>query len=295
MKIAVVCGGNSSEREVSLTTGYAVFDAAKKNFNEVVCIECKDSNDCLNKIIDAKPDVVFIALHGGFGENGQIQAALETLGIRHTGCTFSPSNITMNKFLTKMMLKAKNVPTAEAVLIRDKSDLKTIDFAPVCIKPNREGSSIGVNFADNLEDAKSIAEDMLKDYDEIIVEKRLQGKELTVGILFGKALPIIHIKPKSGFYDYKNKYTKGAVEYIVPADIDDNTAKLVQRVAIKAYEAVGCDSYARVDIILENNVPYVLEINSIPGMTSTSLLPKAAKAEGIEFEELVRLIVEKAC
>ncbi|WP_026939528.1 D-alanine--D-alanine ligase family protein [Hippea alviniae] len=295
MKVAIVCGGDSSEREVSLSTGHAVFEAAKKSFDDVVCIECNDSKDCLNKIIESKADVVFIALHGGFGENGQIQAALEIFGIKHTGCTFSPSNITMNKFLTKMLLKANNIPTAEAVLIRDKNDLNRIDFAPVCIKPNNEGSSVGVSFADSIEDAKRIAEAMLKDYREVLVEKRLKGKELTVGVLFGKALPVIHIKPKSGFYDYKNKYTKGATEYIVPADIDNEIAELVKQVATEAYKAVGCDSYARVDLILENNIPYVLEINSIPGMTATSLLPKAAAADGMSFEELVRLLIEKAC
>ncbi|AEA33941.1 D-alanine--D-alanine ligase [Hippea maritima] len=294
MKVAVVCGGNSSEREISIITGNAVYNGLLKNF-EAECIVCDNARDCLDKIIKSSPSVVFIALHGGFGENGQLQAALESLGIKHTGCSFAESNIAMNKFATKAILKKLSIPTAEFKLIKKVEEIENIDFYPICIKPNNEGSSVDVNFANNENQAKYISQNLLKKHNELIIEKRLSGKELTVGVLFGKALPIIEIRPKSGFYDYKNKYTKGATDYIVPAPLENNIEKLIKDIAVKAFEAIGCKSYARIDFILDGNVPYLLEINTIPGMTPTSLLPKAAKAAGISFEELTKMIVEGAC
>ncbi len=293
MRIVVVCGGDSSEREVSLSTGKAVFEALKKNFNDVYCVICGNVKDCIDKIAAFNPDIVFIALHGGFGENGQLQAALESIGIKHTGCSFRESVVAMDKFLTKSALKSKNIPTSEFLLLDSIDKLESIDFYPVCIKPQAQGSSVDVGFADNIDQAKPHVEGLLKKYGSALVERKLLGKELTVGIVYDMVLPIIHIKPKNGFYDYKHKYTKGATEYIVPADLPDAITNLVQDIAYRAYRAIGCNSYARVDLILEGNIPYVLEINTIPGMTATSLLPKAAKAKGISFEELVKILVEK--
>ena len=294
MKILVVCGGDSLEREVSLSTGRAVFEALKKSFSDVECVVCGDLKDCIEKIALHKPDKVFIALHGGYGENGQLQAALEGLGIRYTGCSFRESVVAMDKFLTKSVLKAKNIPTAEFRLIESLDEIEKVDFYPVCIKPQAQGSSVDVFFANNQREAYDYVERVIEKYGTALLEKKLNGKELTVGIVYDEILPVIHIKPKGGFYDYKHKYTKGATEYIVPADIGSDISQLVQSVAYKAYKAIGCESYARVDIILEGNVPYVLEINTIPGMTETSLLPKAALAKGITFEKLVRIIVERA-
>ncbi len=294
MRVVVVCGGDSSEREVSLSTGKAVFEALKVNFKDVECVECSDIKDCINNVVQSKPDVVFIALHGGFGENGQFQAALESLGIKHTGCSFKESAIAMDKFVTKSILKALNIPTSEFLLIKHVDQTKLINFYPVCIKPQSEGSSVDVHFANNQEEAKPHIEKLIEKYGGALVERKLNGEELTVGIVYDTVLPVINIKPKDGFYDYKHKYTKGATDYLVPAPLPEGITKLVQGVAYRAYKAIGCNSYARVDLILEGNVPYVLEINSIPGMTATSLLPKAALAYGMSFEELVKVLVERA-
>ncbi len=294
MKILVVCGGDSPEREVSLSTGKAVFEALKENFDNVECIDCGSLKDCINKIANSRPDKVFIALHGGYGENGQLQAALDGLGIKYTGCSFRESVVAMDKFLTKSILKSENIPTAEFILVRSVAEIERVDFYPVCVKPQAQGSSVDVYFADNKEEALIYIRKVVEKYGTALVERKLGGKELTVGIVYDDVLPVIHIKPKGGFYDYKHKYTKGATEYIVPADIEKKVANLVQSVAHKAYRAIGCRSYARVDIILEGNVPYVLEINTIPGMTETSLLPKAALAKGITFEKLVKIIVDGA-
>ncbi len=294
MRILVVCGGDSKEREVSLSTGKAVFEALKKNFSDVECVVCGSLKDCIDRIVSSNPDRVFIALHGGYGENGQLQAALDSLGIKYTGCSFRESVVAMDKFLTKSVLKAKNIPTAEFMLIENLDDIERVDFYPVCIKPQAQGSSVDVYFAKNRDEALVHARGVIEKYGTALVERKLNGKELTVGIVFDDILPVIHIKPRGGFYDYKHKYTKGATEYIVPADIDEGISRLVQDVAYRAYKSIGCKSYARVDIILEGNVPYVLEINTIPGMTETSLLPKAALAKGITFENLVKIIVEGA-
>ncbi len=294
MKVVVVCGGDSSEREVSLSTGKAVFEVLKSNFDNVECVDCPNLKDCINKTVQSNPDIVFIALHGGFGENGQFQAVLESLGIKHTGCSFKESAIAMDKFITKSIFKANNIPTSEFLLIREVSQIKSIDFYPVCIKPQSEGSSVDVYFANNVEEARPHIKNLLNKYGSALIEKKLKGEELTVGIVDDMVFPVINIKPKGGFYDYKHKYTKGATEYIVPANLPKNISNLVQSVAYKAYKSIGCNSYARVDLILEGNIPYVLEINSIPGMTATSLLPKAALAYGINFEDLVKLLVEKA-
>ncbi len=294
MKVVVVCGGDSSEREVSLSTGKAVFEALKANFDNVECIDCSNIKDCINKTVQSNPDVVFIALHGGFGENGQFQAALESLGIKHTGCSFKESAVTMDKFITKSMFKTNNIPTSEFLLIRDVGQIESINFYPICIKPQSEGSSVDISFASNSKEAKPHIENLLRKYGSALIERKLEGEELTVGIVYDIVLPVINIKPKSGFYDYNHKYTKGATEYIVPAPLPKCVSNLVQSVAYRAYKSIGCNSYARVDLILEGNIPYVLEINSIPGMTATSLLPKAALAYGINFKELVKLLVEKA-
>ncbi len=293
MNVAVVCGGDSSEREVSLETGKAVYNALLKSFSTVNCLICEDIEDCVEKILKAKPDIVFIALHGGFGENGQLQAVLESMGVKFTGCGFRESVIAMDKFLTKSILRSSGIPTSEFTLIKNVNDLNTVDFYPVCIKPQSEGSSVDVQFANNKKESYPIVKKLLEKYGTVLIERKLNGKELTVGIVHDIVLPVIHIKPKGAFYDYKHKYTKGATEYIVPAPLNRRVEELVKNVAFKAFKAIGCSSYGRVDIILDGNVPYVLEINTIPGMTATSLLPKAALAYGMSFEELVKIIVEK--
>ncbi len=294
MKILVVCGGDSREREVSIVTGNAVYNALLKSFSNVECYICKTSSDCVLEILKRKPDVVFIALHGSWGEDGRLVSALELLGIRHTASDFQSSCIAMNKYLTKLLLKENGICTANATLIRTLDQVDTITSFPVCIKPNREGSSIGVEFASTEEELKKKVTHLLGEFNELIVEEKLVGKELTVGILNDTVFPVIEIQPLKGFYNYENKYTSGNTRYIIPADIPTSIAELTQETAKRAYDTLGCKSCARVDIILHKNIPYVLEVNTVPGMTPTSLIPKAAKAYGMSFEELVRIMVEEA-
>jgi len=292
MKILVVCGGDSSEREVSLKTGEAISNALSVNFDDVECFVCKDKLHCVKSIIEKKPDKVFIALHGSWGENGELQAALDMLGISYTGSDFEASALAMNKFATKSIIKNLGIPSAKAVLIKSIEDIKRLNHYPICLKPNKEGSSVGVEFADNEEQAKQKAVYLLDRFSELIAEEKLIGKEMTATVMGDDVFPIIEIKPKKGFYDYKNKYTKGSTDYIVPAPLDKRVENLCRDVVKKTYDAIGCSGCARVDFILKNNVPYVLEVNTMPGMTQTSLVPKSAKAAGISFEELVKKMVE---
>ncbi len=289
-KIVVVCKGDSKEKEVSLKSGKTVYEALLKNFQNVECLECSDKKSCIQEIATKNPDLVFIALHGSWGENGYLQAALDMLNIEYTGSNCESSALCMNKFVTKSILKNINIPTPKGILINNCKDIDDIDFYPVCIKPNSEGSSIGVYFANNKEELFERVKELLKEFKDILIEEKIEGKELTVSVINGKALPIIEIRPKKGFYDYKNKYTAGSTEYIVPAPLGEDITRLCQKLAIRTYQALGCSSAARVDMLIRDNVPYVLEVNTIPGMTATSLLPKAAKSDGISFEDLVKIM-----
>ena len=292
-KIVVVCGGGSAEREVSLKSGRAVYEALLKSYKNVECLICYDKKNCLKNIEAKSPDTVFIALHGGWGENGELQAGCDMLGIRYIGSDFSSSAACMDKFITKSILKNIGIPVAKAALIEKTDDLNNVDFIPVCIKPNNEGSSIGVEFAYSREELKSKSEILISKFKRIIVEEKIDGRELTVSILDSNVLPIIEIKPKKGFYNYENKYTPGSTQYIVPAEnIDKNIENLCADAAYRSYKILGCAGAARVDIILQDNVPFVLEVNTIPGMTETSLLPKAASCAGINFENLVKRMVD---
>ncbi len=291
-KVVVVCGGNSREREVSLKSGRAVFEAVSEVYREVICLECSDATSCLRDIVDIRPDMVFIALHGGYGEDGRLQASLDLFGIGYTGSDARASAICMDKYATKSILHYSGLPVKQGVLVRSIEDLRSVNIFPVCIKPNNEGSSIGVEFADNAKELEEKASVLLKDFGTLLVEKRIFGMEMTVGIVAGKTLPVIHIKPKEGFYDYIHKYTVGATEYIVPADVKSEVRRKCEEVAFKAYRVVGCKGVARVDMILESHTPFILEINTVPGMTETSLLPKAASAVGWSFRDMLVAIIE---
>ncbi len=293
-QILVVCGGDSREREVSIKTGKAVFNALKANFSDIECFTCLTKKECIDGIVKRSPDIVFIALHGGWGENGEIQAALSVMGIKHTGSGYEASALAMNKFVSKCLFRKNDLPAARGVLVRTPEDIEKVDFYPVCIKPNKEGSSIGVEFAENQKELEKIVSRLLPEFSELLIEEKLSGKELTVSIFEERIFPVIEIKPLRGFYNYENKYTKGNTEYIVPAKLPDNITELCKSVAHKAYKTLGCESCARVDIILHHNIPYLLEVNTVPGMTETSLVPKAAKAAGMSFETLTKLMVEEA-
>ncbi|MCX7956919.1 MAG: D-alanine--D-alanine ligase [Endomicrobia bacterium] len=298
LKIAVLCGGISQERDISLKTGKSVFKHLSrwKDF-EVELVDLTRKN-YLNRLIALKKkkiDIVYIGLHGKFGEDGIIQGILDSFGIKYTGSGRIASSICMNKHYTKMILKANKIPTPDWILLKksEKFSFENIKF-PVIVKPVEEGSTIGVGLARNIRDLRKGIEKAFEYGDKIIIEKYIVGRELTVPILGKKILPIVEIIPKlNTFYDYNSKYKPAGSTHIIPAKLADITYRKVEKIAKMAADATGCEVMCRVDIILERITqrPYVLEINTIPGMTSTSLFPESAKICGISFQELVKEII----
>lgn len=298
--IGVLMGGPSSEREISLKSGKAVYEALKAEDYQVTAIDLTtaDENEVRKAIADADIDIAFLALHGKFGEDGTVQAILESMEIPYTGSGVEASRIAISKALTQKILKSKNVPVPNFLVLRrsdkisDDELLKELGGLPVVVKPDQEGSSIGVTIVRERKDLSVAIKEAFSFGPQVLVDKFIEGRELTVGILADEALPVIEIRPKEGFFDFTAKYQKGLTDYIVPAVLDEEVAARVQQAALQAYQAAGCCDFSRVDVMLDkNNVPYVLEINTIPGFTSTSLLPKAAKCRGYEFADLcVKLI-----
>ncbi len=286
-RIAVLKGGTSAEREVSLRSGAAAATALREAGYEVNEVVVEDANF----VVPAGTDLAFLALHGTFGEDGQVQEILTTRGIPYTGANAEVSRIAFDKERTKEKFRQHGVPTPEGQLVRRLEEI-TLPL-PLFIKPNEQGSSVGSHPVLTRENLASALADALKFDSAALVERYIQGRELTVGVLGGEALPIIEIHPLDGFYDYTNKYTKGRTEYFCPAILPEEITQLIQKQALAAHHAIGNAVYSRVDFLLEKdrNI-YCLEVNTIPGMTATSLLPKAASAVGISFPELCRRIVE---
>ncbi len=284
--IAVLMGGPSAEREISLRTGAACVLALREGGYEVTEVVVEDGNF----VVPDGTDLAFISLHGTFGEDGQVQDILNARGIPFTGASADVSRITIDKEKTKEKFRQHGVPTPEGQLVKRIEEI-TVPL-PVFIKPNSQGSSVGSRSASTPEELAAAMADALKFDSAVIVEQLIQGKELTVGVLGDQVLPIVEIHPFDGFYDYTNKYTKGRTEYFCPARLSDDITALIQKYALTAHRSVGDPVYSRIDFLLEKDAPYCLEINTIPGMTATSLLPKAAAAVGITFPELCRRIVE---
>jgi D-alanine-D-alanine ligase len=285
-RIAVLKGGPSAEREVSLRTGAACADALREAGYEVTEVVVDDANF----VVPEGTDLAFLSMHGPFGEDGQVQAVLQARGIPYTGANAETSRITIDKEKTKEKFRQSGVPTPEGQLVRKLEEIRVP--LPVFIKPNTQGSSVGSRSAATPDELALAMADALRFDAEVLVEQLIKGRELTVGILGDQVLPIIEIHPLDGFYDYTNKYTKGRTEYFCPADLPEELTSLIQRYALMAHRSVGNAVYSRIDFLLENGRPYCLEINTIPGMTATSLLPKAAAAVGIAFPQLCRRIVE---
>lgn len=291
--ITVLMGGPSSERLISLKSGLAVVDALfRLGFNVY-------SYDPLYRKlwVPSSTDVVFIALHGEYGEDGQVQRELERLGVTYTGSGPEASLIGFNKVLSKQRFKECGIPTPEYVIIEKEIYEWPSGWAPpVVLKPATQGSSIGVVFVEKPEDLQSGLKEAGQYGWPVIMEKKITGRELTVGILDTKPLPVIEIKPKNGdYFSYNAKYTKGATEYNCPACLPKDIYIKVQEVALSAFNAIGGRDFGRVDIMLDlENQPYVLEVNTIPGLTETSLLPKAAMQVGYDFDKLCLKIVEMA-
>lgn len=260
---------------------------------------------CINSDIFDKIDLAFLGLHGKFGEDGKIQTLLELRGIRYTGSDVFSSALAMDKDISKIILKSSEIETPEWLSLKKnkKSDfekinrliLDTIGY-PCVIKPNDEGSTVGLSIVQpDVEDIqlKNSIELAFSYSDKIIIEKYITGRELTVPVIGNEAFPVIEIRPKDGFYDYEHKYTKGMTEYFCPAEILPETEKKAKAYALKAHEAIGCSVYSRVDFILDDeNKLYCLEVNTLPGMTETSLVPKSASATGMSFTQLIEKIIQ---
>ena len=294
-KIAVLMGGPGSEREVSLASGKAVLKALLGLGLDAVAVDVTTTHVDLPE----GTDLAFNVIHGTFGEDGQLQDALEALGVPYTGAGSKSSRIAFDKNLAKERFIAAGVPTplSEIVDLSAGSMISTYVEPPLVIKPPREGSSVGIQIVRSSEQLDAAMQKAAASYDEVLVESFIEGMELTVGILDGAALPIVHIAPPGGVYDMASKYpwlsgSQGS-EYFCPADLDLETTMAVQAAAVAAHRSLGVEIYSRVDVLLDSqNRPYVLEANTIPGMTKTSLLPKAAAATGISFPELCKTIAE---
>lgn len=296
MKIGVIMGGISSEREVSLNSGKEV----------VKFLEQNDKYEVLPIVIDKKQDIVekvkgidfaFLALHGKFGEDGTVQSVLQTLDIPYSGCGPLSSGICMDKDSTKKILKQANLNTADWICVSSIDDidydkLEKIGY-PFFVKPNSGGSSVATNLIKNKEDIKNAVEMALEYDNEVMIEKYIRGDEITCCILNGRMLPVLAIRPQKGaeFFDFKAKYEDGGSEEVV-IQLEENLHKQVEKMALACWKELKCSVYVRVDMIISNGVPYILELNTLPGMTKNSLFPKSAKDVGISFGQLLDYIIE---
>jgi D-alanine-D-alanine ligase len=292
LHIAVMLGGPGAEREVSLRSGTAVARALRSLGHEVVDI------DPQNREFDLPggTGVVFLVLHGTYGEDGTVQRQLERRGAVYTGCDAEASRIAFDKVLTKQRCVEAGIPTAKFLVADSVKTPWPKDWRPpLVVKPVRQGSSVGLQFVERVEDWQTALTEALKFDSEILVEEKIVGRETTVGILGGEPLPVVEVRPKVGSYDYRNKYTAGCTDYFCPAPFDAATTRRIQDAARGAFEAIGGRDYARVDVMVRaGGEPVVLEVNTLPGMTETSLLPKAAAAAGLDYAQLCQRMVDLA-
>jgi D-alanine-D-alanine ligase len=294
-KIAVMMGGLSREREISLKTGKAIQKALTEKGYTVLPIDVKD--DIAEKLIKEKIECAFLALHGKFGEDGTIQGMLELMRIPYTGSGVLASALAMHKIMSKKFFLCEKVPTPRFQGLKreeiTKDPPRKISLPmPVVVKPAREGSTIGISIVRKDEELGPALKKAGEYDEEILIEEFMKGREITVGILENIPLPIIEIVPKSGFYDYHSKYTKGETQYILPARIPREKYLYAQEISLKAFQILDCSGVARVDLMTdENENPYVIDVNTMPGMTETSLLPKAANYAGISFGDLAERIL----
>jgi len=298
-RIAVLYGGDSSEREVSLRTGEAVAAALDERGHYVRLIDVRGRS--LDPLDGWDCDLAFIALHGAFGEDGQVQLLLETRGIPYTGSGVEASRLAMDKAAAKARFAAAGIPTPECRLLTDKSRAEEVRSAithigfPQVLKPAREGSSIGITVARTVPEAMAGLAECFRLDNRAIVERFVRGRELTVGILGRRTLPIIELVYPGAIFDHHAKYTDGVTRHVINPEFPEKTDELIRTTALAAHDALGCRDISRVDIMLpDDHTPFVLEVNSIPGMTATSLVPDAARAAGIEFPELCEAIARCA-
>jgi len=291
LHVAVLMGGTSTEREVSLNSGRMVAEALRRAGGMTISeVDVRGPEFVLPRGVD----VAFIAMHGLFGEDGHVQQILEDRGVPYTGSDASASAVAFDKILAKECFVAAGIPTPDFVVL--DGDLSAVEEMrwPLFVKPARQGSSVGISKVANREELIQAREKARKYDGEILVEEFVKGRELTVGVLGGRALPVIEIRTDHGFFDYDAKYTKGgAIEEV--AELEPAVVARVQALAVRAHECLSCRDVSRVDVMLrDDGQMFVLEVNTIPGMTENSLLPKAAKAAGVSMESLCRKLVEMA-
>jgi len=293
LKIVVLMGGLSAEREVSLRTGAAMASELKSRGHNVTVVDLKKRD--ITPVLKAKPDLVMLALHGTYGEDGVMQGILEFHGIPYMGCGVMASALAMNKIKAKEVMKANGIKTAPWQVLHSKDAAEKLKLKyPCVIKPNENGSSVGVYIVKNRKQAEAAIKKVSAISAEILAEEFIKGTEVSVPVLKGKALPVIEIVPENEFYDYESKYTDGKSTHIIPARISAAEAKAACAAALKAADAIGCSVYSRVDIIISKGRPYVIELNTLPGMTSMSLFPESAKAAGITFYGLLCELMKSA-
>jgi D-alanine-D-alanine ligase len=292
MNITVMLGGPSAEREVSLRSGAAVAAALRSLGHNVTELDPQQPGWQLAPATD----VVFLALHGTYGEDGTVQAELDKIGVPYTGCDAEASRIGFDKALTKEKCVAHQVPTARSLVLNSaKTPWPRGWNPPLVVKPVRQGSSVGLQFVERVEEWPTALAEALRHDSQVLIEEKIVGRETTVGILADQPLPVVEVRPKTGVYDYRTKYSVGATEYFCPAPFDAATTQRVQAAGLAAFRAIGGRDYARVDVMVRaNGEPVVLEVNTLPGMTETSLLPKAAAAAGIGYADLCQRMVELA-
>ncbi len=288
-------GGLSPEREVSIVTGNSIIEALNRKGLNALPVQVDHE---IWKTLQSNPiDLAFIALHGTFGEDGCIQGLLEYFKIPYTGPGVMGSALAYDKLKSKEIFKSNKIPTADYEVFYKRTSEKTgrtLDF-PVVVKPTNQGSSLGISIVKNENEWKPALKTAFTYSDEVIAEKFIEGKLLAIGMQEMEPMPIVHIRPKSGFYDYEAKYTSGKTEYICPADLEKNEADRCRKIAQQVFHVLRGRGFPRVDVILDNEgIPFVLEMNTVPGMTPTSLLPMAAQKMGLGFDDLVVEIIKTA-
>ena len=293
MKVGVIMGGTSSERDISLLTGQEMIANLDRSKYEVVPIELNSKRDLIDKSDGI--DVALLALHGKYGEDGTVQGTLESLGIPYTGCGVLASSVCMDKDMSKQLMRQAGVLTGDWLQVNQMQDLSSLAVQhltyPVVVKPNSGGSSIGTQIVHKPDALPEAVEAALAWDDSVMIEQYIEGEEITCAIVDGKMLPVISIRANAAFFDYAAKYDdNGADEQVVqlPSDLQQR----VEAAALTCYNVLKCSVYARVDMLIREGVPYVLEVNTLPGLTRNSLLPKSAAAAGISFAELLDTIID---
>ncbi len=293
-RVGVLMGGLSAEREVSLKTGGAVMEALRRRGYRPLAIDV--GRDIARDLSRRRIGIAFVALHGRGGEDGSIQGLLESMNVPYTGSGVLASALAMDKKYSKLIFANRRLPTAPFTVLRDVVGGRKWPFPglrpPVVVKPTREGSTIGISLVKRLRDLPPALTEAFRYGSEVMVEKYIPGRELTVGVLGDRALPVVEVRAAGGFYDYQAKYGSTTTRYLVPAPLPVRLSGRLRKMAVAAHRVLDCRGATRVDFRLSpEGKPFILEVNTIPGMTPTSLLPKAAREDGIEFDELVEWIL----